>query len=580
MSHGYGALALPFTLSDFSAGFDLSVDYSTPFVATLAPPPDPGWYNFGATGFDMGQALEDALNAADGTVGGWIVERTRVDCVERYRFIKAAASPTFTFEWEASSLAAEYFGFEEGSVVTSEPYVQGIFNVQAIVAPYAPGRVWFPPNQLWDRRDPERVTAHSMSYAGVVEKRRYSVGWKHMDLSHGPVVEARLFKSAVSDSDLNLQVPGLDLADPNYPLESLWDWIASRTPLRWTHDWENSPDDYIELEARDNAWSTRFSQPLTLIEETSPPQWQVTLPLIDYKTSGSDFDLASVVCSGGDPVEYDTLWLASQAPLDSVVLVNQTAAGNAPAIEYKAVRVDEPWFFEPHPMVGNAWLPGKIDSEVGAPGSGRFLVYRAVDATPFTINGDLELEVVHDSTTSLQWWMPGATKTTGVEVAIPMARGGSLETVVDCPTVTNFVFLGGGTFTSSDWLGVLLLVRPSAESIQSYGVYGGVVSQATSATDYNDYNGLPIRLRWTCTYQTAYPIGADFRANAGYVTSLNAEGVAGFGGSGQSWLDDSNDEVDFARAFVAAYGDDETFTIETIGPMNPLNEQGFGGVPS
>ena len=111
-------------------------------------------------------------------------------------------------------------------------------------------------------------------------------------------------------------VPGLSTSDPNYSLESLWGWAATRTPFRYTWDWEGAPDDYYSLEVRDNEWLTRFSDPLSLLPETSPPQWEVTLPMIDYKTTGSDFDLASVVCASDAIPIYNSVEEGLAARLD------------------------------------------------------------------------------------------------------------------------------------------------------------------------------------------------------------------------------------------------------------------------
>ncbi len=560
--------------------FWLTTD-TTPLTLISIPYPvseaglDYGYYT-DATGLSDSWALaiKTALDGADPDGATWTVSEIGGNAaanVARFRFTRSAGGTFgFNFSTPGATIRPSLLGFD-GNAVTST----GVID-----APWAVPHCWRPGTLSWITEDPlrniEQVKTASVKTSNHLTggtQRRLFIPTRNLPI-------AKVLRSGV-ERDLDIAAVGqLNANDPNFPLEATWEVAWNHIPLRFLPD-ESAPGDdtiLLQVDGGDALSDIRsFITPL----DTNIRYYDVDVPLIEWAPiGGKEFDIHAVVGGGGGGiVDYDTLWDAAQADIGTSVRVTQVAAGNAPAIVYEGTRIDDDEFFSPHPMLGNRWLPGKIDSQVGAPGSGRFLVYRAQSGAAFSINASLHLEVQHSASSSLHHWMNGTTQTTGVEVAIPMRRGGSCDVVVDCPDVNGFTFIGGGTFTNSDWLGVLLLVRSSAPSVQSYGVYSGVATQVFTSTNYNDYRGMPLRLQWSAIYRTPQPPDT-YTTSAGYTTSLNKQGIIGATAPGISWLDDSNDGTELVRAFVAGYGIDADYTIQTIGAVNILPEQGFGGVPT
>ncbi len=559
---------------------------TTPLTLISIPYPvseaglDYGYYT-DATGLSdsWALALKTALDAADPDSATWTIAEVGGNAasnVARLRFTRSTGGTFgFNFSTPGATIRASLLGFS-GNAVTS---------TGTLDAPWAVPHCWRPGTLSWLTKTPMR-NIEQVKTASVKTSNHLTGGTQvklFIPTRNLPIAKV-LKTGVVRDLDI-AAVAGLTEGDPNFPLEATWEVAWNHLPLRFLPD-ESQPGQNTTLLQVDGGGALSEIESFITALDVNIRYYDVDVPVMEWAPiGGKEFDIHAVVCAGGGGgfTDYDTLELASSADIGSAVRVTQVADAsvNAPDIVYEGVRVDEPWFFEPHPLIGNRWLPGKIGT-VGAPGSGSFLVYRAVDGTPFTFLANMTLGVNHTSAKELQWWMTAGIPTIGVEVAIPLPRGGSIDTVVSYPDVLNFAIIYGGAFTTSDWLGGLMSSFSgggSSPSVWSYGVYGGAANAAFQTVPIANFRNLPTRLQWVVTQQNV-DASSSQNTYSGYQTSVDSNGLDGLTGPGLSWINDSRNEVQSVRAFVGGYGNvDAVYTVQTIGCCNQMSEQGFGGSP-
>lgn len=576
---------LPIAVPDdeWELEISFSAGPSPDFTATILA----GAYYMDGSGdaFDLIAVTAAALNAADGG-GTWTADRDE----ERIRFVRdGAVGDVLSFGWPSADVA-QIYGYDDDPleiIENDERYEQkGLFRA----------RYCWTPDEFLEEDDvtpvAEAVGAITPDGDAVVD----GLGERGVMNHVMRFVPAALVKQSYTDQAGYAAYVGdsehgadLNMADPNAALQKFWTFarvLAGPVPpvIRYAAD-RDTPDSFKNCIWPEVEFLKDFDG-VAVIDQRQPLSYRVKIrgQLTSDEVVRPSGAWSDVCDGGGEPTEYDTLWLAAQTPLDSVIIVNQTAAGNAPEIAYKAVRVDEPWFFEPHPMAGNRWLPGKIDSEVGAPGSGRFLIYRAQSSALFSINASLHLDVTHTSAlASIYWFYIGTTgyPTVGVEVALPTPRGASIDVCLSSRTAPGAVstLMCGGCI-DEDWLGLTQPISTVAATIQSFGVSGGVSSNTSNTTPNGNVEDEPIRFLWSAAKQTLYGSGGR-SSDVGYITPVGDDGVGGIGAA-QDAVFSLIDAGGLVRPFAASYFSGVSFdwTIETIGAVNPMIEQGFGGVPT
>lgn len=178
---------------------------------------------------------------------------------------------------------------------------------QVITAPWQSDRLWRATRPTWNRVREHKKTALAMTWGGGSSSRQISGIRNEYELKYSAQVGARIYKHDGTIQTLVDVVSGMALNDQNVALESLWAWIAARTPVEY---WADEDDLTTSVYLRPRVAGSLESVVRVVASERSnaPPVYDIVLPFV-ASTAGA----AGVGGGGGCSIVISTTYATLQS---------------------------------------------------------------------------------------------------------------------------------------------------------------------------------------------------------------------------------------------------------------------------
>ena len=305
-------LALPFTDGDLATG-DVRVyntATATAFTVTLPLPSvsgvSGGYYNGGdldggdTTTFTLpDESIVMALAMAISVhVSGFDIDVTEDVLPGRYTMERQDANQ-WELRWDdaLTTMPGAWLGFDDATYVSSS---------QIITAPWQSDRLWRATRPTWNRQREHKKTSHAMTWSGGVSTRQLSNIRNEWELKYSAQVGPRVYKHDGTIQTLVDLVPEMALGDPNVALESLWEWIAARTPVEY---WADEDDLTTSVYLRPLR-AEMLEAAIRVIggeRSSAPPVYDLVLPFVNSTAGAAGVGGGGIVCpSTGVLITYAT----------------------------------------------------------------------------------------------------------------------------------------------------------------------------------------------------------------------------------------------------------------------------------
>lgn len=328
-------LALPFTDSDLATASvrinNLTV--ATEFTITVELPSvdgvSGGYYNGG----DLGDGTtgsyatpnESLVMAFANAIASFAILGFGLTVSEdpllpgRYTFLRAGGN-----EWEilwddaATTMPPEWLGF------TSATYAS---TSSVITAVHQSDRLWRATRPTWNRQREHKKTSHATTWSGGVSTRQLSDIRIEWELKYSAQVGARVYIHDGTIQPLVDVVPGMALGDPNIALESLWEWIAARTPVEYWAD-EDDLTTSVYLRPRTPDMLESVLRNINAERSNAPPVYDIVLPFVTSTAGAVGTGGGGRVCPDESPLPVTmaaSISLADDEYSKEVVITNPNA---------------------------------------------------------------------------------------------------------------------------------------------------------------------------------------------------------------------------------------------------------------